>query len=192
MCLSCEVEKSVPEDFYWDGKRYRSRCKVCEGERQKAYYRKNRVARNVYGQRYRTEHAEKANATTREWNKRNRDHKRAYNRAYYQAKAEELRAYARAYAQAHYDEIKAVKDAKARGLEPCTRDSLDYKEILKADPCAYCGAPCEHIDHIVPVIVGGSNQWENLTAACASCNGSKQARSLLTFMRDRRWVEVAV
>lgn len=44
--------------------------------------------------------------------------------------------------------------------------------------CAYCGADNGefHVDHIVPVAKGGSNDPENLTIACAPCNMSKGDR----------------
>lgn len=60
-----------------------------------------------------------------------------------------------------------------------------YPAILLGDPCSYCGAPAEHIDHIVPLSRGGGGDWDNLTAACADCNMSKGAKSLLDFMLSR-------
>jgi hypothetical protein len=65
------------------------------------------------------------------------------------------------------------------------RPPADYQAILLADPCCYCGAPCEAIDHIDPVARGGDGDWANFTAACASCNGSKHARPLLLWMAER-------
>lgn len=29
--------------------------------------------------------------------------------------------------------------------------AVEYMAILAGDPCAYCGAPVEHIDHIEPI-----------------------------------------
>lgn len=60
-----------------------------------------------------------------------------------------------------------------------------YAGVLRRDPCAYCAAPCEHLDHIVAVKHGGGLSWENLTAACGRCNRRKQARSLLAFLLGR-------
>jgi 5-methylcytosine-specific restriction endonuclease McrA len=40
--------------------------------------------------------------------------------------------------------------------------------------CAYCGAPYESIDHVVPLSRGGANVADNVVPACLSCNGSKQ------------------
>ncbi len=48
--------------------------------------------------------------------------------------------------------------------------------------CAYCGAaPPDvllHVDHIVPVAKGGSNDIANLTAACVACNIGKGVASV--------------
>jgi 5-methylcytosine-specific restriction endonuclease McrA len=43
-------------------------------------------------------------------------------------------------------------------------------------PCAYCGQPAEHLDHIVPLSRGGTNHRSNLQALCSTCNLSKGDR----------------
>lgn len=76
---------------------------------------------------------------------------------------------------------------RLRRLDQATPDELsnEYALILAGDPCCYCGAPMKHVDHIHPIARGGSGSWDNLTAACASCNHQKSARPLLHFMLDR-------
>lgn len=56
--------------------------------------------------------------------------------------------------------------------------------ILERDNhvCSYCGAHATQCDHIVPLARGGTNDPDNLTAACSRCNASKAAR-LLTEWR---------
>jgi len=61
-----------------------------------------------------------------------------------------------------------------------------YQRALRADPCAYCGAPAEASDHIVPKSHGGPDDWSNRTAACHACNNSKMQTPLLTFLAWRR------
>jgi hypothetical protein len=57
-------------------------------------------------------------------------------------------------------------------------------EVFKRDQftCQYCGAhPPEailHCDHILAVANGGTNDIDNLTTACESCNNGKGAREL--------------
>jgi 5-methylcytosine-specific restriction endonuclease McrA len=60
--------------------------------------------------------------------------------------------------------------------------TIEYLRILRGDICSYCGKPAGTVDHIVPVASGGTNDWDNLTSACSSCNSRKHDRSLLAFL----------
>lgn len=68
---------------------------------------------------------------------------------------------------------------------PLTPEAKEFIPILAADPCAYCGAPTESIDHIVPVAGGGTGEAMNLIGACSLCNCSKHSTPLLLFMLRR-------
>lgn len=52
-------------------------------------------------------------------------------------------------------------------------------EVLRRDEhtCQYCGAKAPdvvlHIDHVMPVSLGGDDKPSNLLTACAACNGGK-------------------
>lgn len=71
------------------------------------------------------------------------------------------------------------------------REGLSKKlrfDVFKRDQfkCAYCGAvPSEtvvlEVDHIKPVIEGGTNEIDNLVAACFDCNRGKGAGSLTSI-----------
>lgn len=60
----------------------------------------------------------------------------------------------------------------------------DRWEVFQRDnfTCQYCGAKGQdvqlHVDHVVSVADGGSNEPENLKTACVPCNSGKGARSL--------------
>lgn len=57
------------------------------------------------------------------------------------------------------------------------------KNILVRDAyvCQYCGGEYSSaeltIDHIVPKVQGGPNQWTNVVACCRSCNMKKGGRT---------------
>ena len=57
-----------------------------------------------------------------------------------------------------------------------------YAEVLQGDPCSFCGAQMEQLDHIQALDDRGSHDWTNLTAACRKCNASKNATPLLLWI----------
>jgi len=58
---------------------------------------------------------------------------------------------------------------------------LTKREILRRDnyACQYCGqrVPYLTIDHVIPRRLGGSHSWQNLVAACPTCNHRKGGRT---------------
>jgi 5-methylcytosine-specific restriction endonuclease McrA len=42
--------------------------------------------------------------------------------------------------------------------------------------CQYCNRAAENIDHVVPRSRGGTHTWDNVVAACRSCNARKEDR----------------
>lgn len=63
--------------------------------------------------------------------------------------------------------------AEWRDLSNAIRERDNYT-------CAYCGSQEEsmHVDHVKPLIQGGTNDPSNLATACKACNSSKSGRTL--------------
>jgi 5-methylcytosine-specific restriction endonuclease McrA len=65
---------------------------------------------------------------------------------------------------------------------PRPKVKLTKREILRRDnyTCQYCGEklPYLTIDHIVPRRLGGTHEWDNVVAACPSCNHRKGGRTV--------------
>lgn len=51
--------------------------------------------------------------------------------------------------------------------------------------CVYCGAEWDHVDHLIPLALGGSHSIGNLVPSCASCNLEKGASDPWTFLEER-------
>ena len=45
-----------------------------------------------------------------------------------------------------------------------------------ASTCQYCADRAENLDHVIPRSRGGTHTWENVVAACRSCNSKKGNR----------------
>jgi 5-methylcytosine-specific restriction endonuclease McrA len=63
--------------------------------------------------------------------------------------------------------------------------TLNELQNLYRNPCLYCGAPSEHIDHIVPLSRGGRHSIGNLTGSCAPCNLSKGAKFITEWKKGK-------
>lgn len=51
--------------------------------------------------------------------------------------------------------------------------------------CVYCGGDDYlTIDHIIPLKLGGNDEFENLTVACRSCNSKKNARLSIDLQKQ--------
>lgn len=58
-----------------------------------------------------------------------------------------------------------------------TKDLTEWLLTNRGQPCKYCGKPGTHIDHVVPLSVGGSHTWSNVVLACETCNLMKQDKT---------------
>lgn len=60
--------------------------------------------------------------------------------------------------------------------------------------CAYCDKPLKdyHVDHIIPVFVGGSNRRDNLVIACPRCNHVAGAKFFKTFYDKRNYLQCRI
>jgi 5-methylcytosine-specific restriction endonuclease McrA len=182
-------------------------------ESLRAYLRKHRPELNarlaaatppgktgaVRSREYRARHLERRRAQDRAQYFRNRDQALEANRRWHRNNRHVVRERKRREFAADPDGVRARRRAwlernresvnlRVRFRYYRTRGGVlaqEYSEILLRDPCSYCGAPAEHVDHIDPLSRGGSPDWDNLTAACGSCNTSKQAVPLLAFLLAR-------
>jgi 5-methylcytosine-specific restriction endonuclease McrA len=124
------------------------------------------------------EAAERQRRATREWARRwraeNPDEARKVRR-------EHMRSYGPEYRRrwSHHKRLRRTGGALPDKL------SHEYADVLRGDPCSYCGKPMQHVDHIQPIAHGGDGIWTNLTAACQLCNLQKRDRPLLIFLLDR-------
>ncbi len=78
---------------------------------------------------------------------------------------------------------------KRRRQRTYTQDDKTMMDVLRGDPCSFCGGRSDRermaVDHIVALENGGTDDWTNMAAICRPCNASKKNRSVLDFMLRR-------
>lgn len=114
------------------------------------------------------------------WRSRNRDKVRDRQRRYRHANADRVAGYRRTWKLRNPDKVTGWDPVRAAAVFDA--EAIAYASLLRSDPCSYCGGLSDEIDHIAPVSKSRSSAWDNLTAACTTCNRSKGAKPLLAFL----------
>lgn len=159
--------------------------------KQKEYREANRDKINAGIKDWVRRNPERSAAKIKAWAQRNRD-KRAESTRRYRlknpvdpAKARECHA---AWRAANPDKARALSQkrrARKRGAVG-TYNHGDIKAIYAAQKgkCAYCRKSLKsgyHVDHIVPLCLGGTNWPSNLQLTCQTCNLKKHAKDSIVF-----------
>lgn len=146
-------------------------CAPCARVRAKAWQAANPERVKVHRAAYKARH---------------RDRLRAENLAYYHLRMatdpEGIRKQRREWAKTEKGALANRLARHARRGAKATPEAVEYAEILLSDPCAYCGGRATELDHINPVSLDGSGDWENFSPACRACNARKHDKRLLQFL----------
>lgn len=102
------------------------------------------------------------------------------------------RVHKRAWKKANPEKVAAstrTRRARLKGAEG-THTAEDIEEIHARQKykCAECGTSTKknkHVDHIVPLALGGSNWPDNLQILCPFCNDSKGAKDPIEFAQRK-------
>lgn len=167
----CGLTKDLSE-FSPNGKRngrqyYRSACKDCKNDEQRARYQSDPESRSktlASNARWARQHPDRKILANRQWEERN----------LLSLAAKQQRRRAR---------------KKAATVVPFTLDEL-LSSWADDDlyGCAFCGGPFEEIEHVVPICRGGEHSIANLVPSCVDCNrgvGGKGQRDPWEWLAER-------
>lgn len=195
LCRRCDTVKPITE-FRKDRTKksgYGSYCKPCSSEIAKAWQRNNPEKRQARDEAWYAKNKERKAANDSRRLAAYRDRRREIDRARWSRMSEEERRerWNRWYSanrehRNHYRRTRSIIRRSQGADWQQFPESLEYVLLVSNDPCVYCGASAQSIDHIVPVAGGGSGEWSNLAPACLSCNSSKCDEPLLTFLLRTR------
>lgn len=191
-------------EFYKNGK-----CAPCERKKGALYRAENReLLRQKYQEwkqqnpekakeatlRWRSNNKDKVAKTTKEWREKNKDKVHACatksRKKYAQEHPEKVRESQAAYRKRNPDLFKIYKHnrrAREAGGE-LSVGVVDKLRALQKSRCACCKVEIGdnyHLDHRMPLALGGTNTDDNMQLLCKSCNLQKSAIHPIEFMQRR-------
>lgn len=90
----------------------------------------------------------------------------------------------------HADDVRVrrgQREVTAPGLTYQDRRKLMRKWIKQGQLCAYCNERrADTMDHVLPLVRGGTNYEGNLAPACRKCNSSKSGWTMIEWRRGVR------
>ena len=184
-CTKCKIEK--PEAEFSKRSRandgLQARCAACDAEYRAA--NREKIAE------YRAANRERISARKAEYYAASREKIAEY----YAANAERINALQAEYRNANPDK-RAANDrnrrARKRNAEG-KHTAADIRSIFEKQRglCSNCqtklfksGAKKYHVDHIMPLALGGSNWPSNLQCLCPTCNLSKNAKDPIEWAQQ--------
>ena len=181
-CKQCKAEKQFTEFSKKakakDGLQFN--CKSCTAEYHAAWSIANREKRSAQMAKYRIANREKLAAYQSEYHAANPGNRAAQHAAWRAANPDK------------HAESRRNRRAMKRSAEG-KHTSADVRAIFEAQRglCANCktklfksGKQKFHVDHVMPLKLGGSNWPANLQCLCPSCNTSKGAKHPIDWAAD--------
>lgn len=139
------------------------------------------------------------NSTKRDKNKKqcsdyyhkNKEKSLAKRAAYYAANKEKAKESCRTWRKGNHEYVLS-KNRNRRALEKNAtgrHTAEDIKRLLafKKQKCACCKQSVKngyHVDHIIALAIGGSNDPHNLQILCPTCNTRKHVKENIKFMQE--------
>ncbi|CAB4157004.1 HNHc domain containing protein [uncultured Caudovirales phage] len=186
------VRRATNPQMVRDAERAR-RWKDIEKTRERDRGRYARKAEKVRQQAKIRHAANKAanNARARVYYEANRERIRQAAKAYRESRKREANERVKAWRAANLEAARAQRIArKIRLRSACgSHTGEDIKRLfrLQKGRCVDCRASLKrgyHVDHIVPLAGGGSNDARNIQLMCPTCNMRKSAKPPLQWARD--------
>jgi 5-methylcytosine-specific restriction endonuclease McrA len=171
---------------------YRANNKEIVFAKRKAYRLANKDQLLKKHRQYVIENKDKIREREEKYKEKNRGKPRKSQAAYREKNKEKRKALRVAWEKANPEKVSARKRnrrARKRNAEGShTAADIQQLLVLQKSKCAVCHTSIKdgyHVDHVIPLILGGGNGKDNLQLLCPPCNLSKNAKHPIDFMQER-------
>lgn len=166
-------------------------CKKCQAETDRYINGKCKACMKASNAAWRAANSEKAKGSSAAWYAANTEKHKANRAAWYAANPEKIKASRAAWAKAN-PEIRRVNDQNRRARKIIKGGKLSQGLsaklfILQKGKCPCCKQNLGddfHLDHIVPLAIGGTNTDDNIQLLRQHCNNKKGKKHPVEFMQS--------
>jgi len=168
-------------------------CKQCIKTRRAAYYVANREEIKARSARYYSANADLVLAYQKSYQKKNWEHVRTYSSAWRAENKDKKKASDSAWKKENPMALR-VHNQNRRARKRANGGALSngiYRALFAAQN-GKCACGCKqplgesfHLDHIMPISLGGTNTDDNVQLLRSSCNLQKGGKHPVTFMQER-------
>ena len=184
-----------PDKYRERGAEYRANNAEQIKEYNDRYTAENREKRTAYAQEWRARNPERAKANDIAARERNPDAGKLRARLWRQVNPERIKEKTAAWLAIPENREKRrlnELDRRAKKMQRGGRLSKDLPERLmklQKGKCAVCRCDLSksgyHLDHRIPLALGGEHADRNIELLCPKCNTSKNAKHPVEFMQSR-------
>lgn len=191
LCSKCGEKKPATAEFFASWKKrgrtgFVAACRECDRARARAWNAKNKERKAATNRNWAANNRERIKRRLRAWHENNREHLRTYrerNRDKTQTYRIASKESAKAWRAAHREESRAIV-RRRRAIKLGAQGTHTAKDIQQQfdrqkGKCYYCKVKVGknyHVDHVIPLVRGGSDGPENLVIACSTCNQRKNKK----------------
>lgn len=174
-------------------------CFGCSAEHDKKRYATNPEKILARSRRWRIANPDKIRMHLKKWGAKNPERLFAIKKKWQDANPDKISAKGKRWRLANKDRCcvhKHTRRTKERG-NGGNHTHEDIAEILamQGGKCAYfshCGTILthrnKHLDHIIPIVAGGSNNRNNIQFLCRACNLHKHAKDPIIHCQSLGWL----
>lgn len=169
-CVKCGCIVFVKNGKY-------SRCLDCKKEFSKRWRENNIKKVKLQEKIYRDSHKEQAKIRIKKWGQDNPEKRNLTVRKWQKKNPEAMRI---------IDHNKRARKKIAGGT--LSKGLAKKLFVLQKGKCACCGKSLGdnyHLDHIMPIALGGANEDWNIQLLTQRCNNQKYAKHPVDFMREK-------
>lgn len=204
--LQSEIRLRRKNSYLSSGASFRF-CVKCETETERTMYGECKICAKVRDKNYKTLNADKVKEKYRKWRLQNKEWLKETERRRWKNKSKDLKEKVVEWRHNNPDKVRSAaiswrgrnqaavtihhanRRARKKAYDGQLSKGLAEKLLkLQRGKCACCGKALGdnyHLDHIIPLALGGTNTDDNIQLLLQRCNSQKHAKHPIDFMQSR-------